>query len=205
MPDYIVYSDGGSVQGEQGSSACIVEDCARGVRVKLVAFLATATNNEAEISAALIGLSLIRARIPNLNGASVRLTADSEYFLKGATEYIKNWQKNGWRTASRAPVKNQGLWRTFLVLSEGFKLEREHVRGHTGHPENEACDTACNWIREHTDELSPSKPTKLEITDGLDETTWWGLDSRTILAALREERPAESVSQSWCETLRKKD
>ena len=72
------------------------------------------------------------------------------------------------------------------MLSEGFKLEREHVR-------------------EHTDELSPSKPTKLEITDGLDETTWWGLDSRTILAALREERPAESVSQSWCETLRKKD
>ena len=201
--DYTIFSDGGSVQGELGSCACVVDDHARNIRVKLVAFLGQSTNNEAEISAALLGLSLLRARVPDLKGAKVKFVADSEYFLKGATDYINNWQKNGWKTSGKAPVKNQGLWRTFLSLSAGLKLASEHVRGHTGHPENEACDAACNWIRDHADELSATKSVKCVVPDGLDDRAWWGIDGSEFLIRHRSETSDETADAHWIECFRR--
>lgn len=198
--DYTVYSDGGSIAGEKGSSACIVDDVARNLRIKFVVHLGSATNNEAEITASLLGLSLLRARV-SPEGKTIRLVADSEYFLKGATQYITSWQKKGWKTASREPVKNQGLWRTFLLLTRNCKLIAEHVRGHAGHPENEACDLACNWIRDHVDELAADKMARMPVPDELSEDPWFAFDASGILSALRPDEPAEAASLAFVRIL----
>jgi len=73
----------------------------------------------------------------------VRLVSDSEYVLRGLTEWMAGWIRNGWRRGSKAnapPVKNDDLWKELHDLTKRHHMTYEHVRGHTGHPENERCD-----------------------------------------------------------------
>jgi ribonuclease HI len=70
----------------------------------------------------------------------VDLTTDSEYLRLGITRWIKNWVRNGWRTAARKPVKNADLWQQLQQLVEIHQVKWFWVKGHTGHPENERCD-----------------------------------------------------------------
>jgi ribonuclease HI len=58
-------------------------------------------------------------------------------FEKG---WIRNWKKNGWKTASKEPVKNRELWERMLEAAGGHELTFHWVKGHAGHPENERCD-----------------------------------------------------------------
>lgn len=92
------------------------------------------TNNQMELRGMIEGLKIVPG------GRSVRITTDSEYVLKGATQWIKGWIRNGWKTASGQPVKNKELWKELHELLG----ERPHtinwVRGHAGHAENERCD-----------------------------------------------------------------
>ena len=60
------------------------------------------------------------------------------------TEWIHNWIKKGWLTASRQPVKNKELWQKLHSLSKKHKITWIWVRGHAGHPENERCDQLAN-------------------------------------------------------------
>jgi ribonuclease HI len=54
--------------------------------------------------------------------------------------WLDGWQKRGWRTAGKEPVKNQDLWQRLLRAMESHTIEWHWVRGHTGNPENERCD-----------------------------------------------------------------
>ena len=74
----------------------------------------------------------------------VTLTTDSQYLIKGMTEWINGWIKKGWLTASRQPVKNKELWQELHKLSQKHKITWVWVRGHDGHPENERCDQLAN-------------------------------------------------------------
>ena len=65
-----------------------------------------------------------------------------------------------------------------MLLSEGYEITPEHVRGHTGHEENEACDTASTWLQEN---YSAGVPLQCEI-DGL---PWFVLDASEALLAIR--------------------
>jgi ribonuclease HI len=97
------------------------------------------TNNRMELMAAIEGLRAI----DDTERRRVRLVSDSEYVLKGLTEWIQGWLRNNWRRGSRAgapPVKNADLWKELYGLSQKHEMSYEHVRGHTGHPENEQCD-----------------------------------------------------------------
>ncbi len=96
---------------------------------------AKTTNNRMELTAVIEGLKKIPA------DASAVIVTDSEYVKKGITEWIKNWIKNGWKTASKKPVKNRELWQELLGLTENRNTEWEWVRGHSGHPMNERCDS----------------------------------------------------------------
>ena len=107
--DLVLYTDGGSSAGSVAAAASLITDPNGTVVHGLVTLLGEATNNEAEIFASLMSFAWIRAHHPD--AGTVRWVADSEYTLKSATAYIKNWQKNGWKTADKKPVKNQGLWR----------------------------------------------------------------------------------------------
>jgi ribonuclease HI len=98
-------------------------------------FEANTTNNRMELTAAVKALESLK------EPCEVTLTTDSQYLRKAFTDgWLKNWQRNGWKTASREPVKNKDLW---LVL---LNLERQHIikwhwtLGHAGHRENELVD-----------------------------------------------------------------
>jgi ribonuclease HI len=74
----------------------------------------------------------------------VVLTTDSQYVRKGITEWISGWKQRGWKTASKAPVKNAELWREIDALAAEHQIEWRWVKGHSGHTENERCDELAN-------------------------------------------------------------
>ncbi len=92
------------------------------------------TNNRMELQAAIEGLKALTQ--PCL----VTIFTDSIYLRDGISKWIYNWQKNGWRTANKKPVKNQDLWRELIELSEKHHIQWNWLKGHNGNPQNEECD-----------------------------------------------------------------
>lgn len=92
------------------------------------------TNNRMELKAAIEALNTLN------RPCHVILSTDSNYVKDGITKWIFAWQKNGWRTADRKPVKNAELWQALLEAVRRHKVEWHWVRGHAGHPENERAD-----------------------------------------------------------------
>ena len=99
---------------------------------------AETTNNRMELMAAIQGLETLT------RGCPVLLTTDSQYVMKGITEWMTNWKKRGWKTADRKPVKNVDLWQRLDQAIARHEVEWQWVRGHTGHPENERADALAN-------------------------------------------------------------
>ncbi|NLY58344.1 MAG: ribonuclease HI [Gammaproteobacteria bacterium] len=97
------------------------------------------TNNRMELMAAIQGLQALK-KAP----ARVLLTTDSQYVMKGIREWLPNWKKRDWKTASRQPVKNADLWRALDELVSQHHVEWRWVKGHSGHPENELADELAN-------------------------------------------------------------
>lgn len=96
------------------------------------------TNNRMELTAAIRGLESLK------RPAQVVLTTDSEYVMKGIREWMPNWKKRGWKTASKQPVKNVDLWQELDSLVSQHQVEWRWVKGHSGHPENELADELAN-------------------------------------------------------------
>lgn len=94
------------------------------------------TNNKMELTAAIAGLTeAITSGAPN-----VSVVTDSEYVVKGATQWLRGWERNGWKTANGQPVKNRELWEKLAELLRGHSVRWQWVKGHAGHPENERAD-----------------------------------------------------------------
>jgi ribonuclease HI len=74
----------------------------------------------------------------------VRLTSDSTYVLKGIQEWLPNWKKRNWKTASKKPVKNVDLWQKLDSLISKHKIDWHWIKGHSGHRENEIADELAN-------------------------------------------------------------
>jgi ribonuclease HI len=76
----------------------------------------------------------------------VTLHLDSEYVLKGITEWIHGWKAKGWRTAAKQPVKNVDLWQRLdeVVHQSGHAIDWRWVKGHSGNPGNERADQLAN-------------------------------------------------------------
>jgi ribonuclease HI len=91
-----------------------------GKRRELSGGSSKATNNQMEIQAMIEGLKTTQP------GTSVRIITDSEYVMKGATQWVKGWIRNGWKTASKQPVKNQELWQECIRC---FKRARTRSNG----------------------------------------------------------------------------
>ena len=96
------------------------------------------TNNRMELRAAIEALAILNRR------CEVVLTTDSQYVRKGVTQWMKNWKRNGWKTAAKAPVKNADLWQQLDSLIAGHSIDWRWVKGHSGHPENELADQLAN-------------------------------------------------------------
>jgi ribonuclease HI len=92
------------------------------------------TNNRMEMMAAISALTALT------KPCRVTLSTDSRYVMDGLTKWIKGWQRNGWRTADKKPVKNADLWQALLNAAKPHHIEWVWVKGHAGHPENERAD-----------------------------------------------------------------
>lgn len=92
------------------------------------------TNNRMELTAAIEALNLLT------RPCCVTLTTDSQYLVKGMTEWINGWQRKGWINSKKEPVVNRDLWEELLKHAKQHTIEWRWVRGHAGHPENERCD-----------------------------------------------------------------
>ena len=96
------------------------------------------TNNIMELTAAVVALKQLK------EPCEVTLTSDSQYLVKGMTQWIKEWAKKGWLTAAKQPVKNKDIWLELNKLNKIHKISWKWVRGHQGHAENERCDLLAN-------------------------------------------------------------
>lgn len=96
------------------------------------------TNNRMELMAAIKGLEALK------EPCQVTLTTDSQYVRQGVTQWIHNWKRNGWRTASKSPVKNSDLWQQLDAVAAQHQIEWCWVKGHAGHRENELADQLAN-------------------------------------------------------------
>ena len=98
------------------------------------------TNNRMEMMAVIEALAALK------RPCRITLFIDSQYVLKGITEWIQGWKARGWRTAAKAPVKNVDLWQRLdaLLVSSGHTIDWRWVRGHTGDLGNERADALAN-------------------------------------------------------------
>ena len=96
------------------------------------------TNNRMELTAAIMALRALK------KPCRVRLSTDSKYVMDGITKWVFGWQRNGWRTADKKPVKNGDLWMELIEAAKPHKIEWKWVKGHNGHVENERCDALAN-------------------------------------------------------------
>lgn len=74
----------------------------------------------------------------------VKVTSDSQYVLKGISEWMVNWKKRGWKTAAKKPVKNVDLWQRLDKAQASHDIEWAWIKGHSGHIENEIADALAN-------------------------------------------------------------
>ncbi len=132
-----IYTDG-ACRGNPGPGAWAALLIAGRERRELCGAESATTNNRMELSAAIEGLAALKRR------CTVRLYTDSTYVLKGITEWLPQWKARGWRTAARAPVKNQDLWQKLDEVAATQDIEWHWVRGHSGHDGNEYVDRLAN-------------------------------------------------------------
>ncbi len=105
-----------------------------GHRKELKGGEAQTTNNRMELMAAIAALESLK------RDCGVDLYTDSQYVRGGITAWMKNWKRNGWRTADKKPVKNAELWQRLDAAAQSHEIEWHWVKGHAGDPNNERAD-----------------------------------------------------------------
>ncbi len=112
-----------------------------------------ATNNQMELTATIEALKYARKNLAKMlenDEVKIKIFTDSNYVKNGITTWIKNWEKNNWRTANKKPVLNKELWLELLdlknlinkkLLENNFpEIKFEYVKGHAGIKGNEIAD-----------------------------------------------------------------
>jgi ribonuclease HI len=134
LPRVTIFTDG-SCLGNPGPGGYAAVLLSGPHRKELAQGFSGTTNNRMEIMAVIAGLESLKTR------SAVEIVTDSQYVKKAFTDrWLAGWQKNGWKTAAKQPVKNQDLWKRLVPLIEAHEVKWRWVRGHSGDPENERCD-----------------------------------------------------------------
>lgn len=92
------------------------------------------TNNRMELLAVISALEALK------KPCRIIVTTDSNYVVKGMTEWIQSWIRNKWKTSQKKDVLNRDLWERLLKASSQHEVKWKWIKGHNGHPENERCD-----------------------------------------------------------------
>ena len=132
------YTDG-ACRGNPGPGGWgVVLETGAGAARELRGAAARTTNNRMELQAVIEALDALPA------GTAVEVVTDSEYVMKGITEWIGRWKRNGWRTAGGKPVRNRELWQNLDRLAAAREVAWRWVRGHSGVAGNERADALAN-------------------------------------------------------------
>jgi len=129
-----IYTDG-ACSGNPGPGGWAALLMYNGVKKEISGFESDTTNNRMELLAVIRGLEAVKLPRP------IELYSDSSYVVNSINQnWIENWQRNGWRTAAKEPVKNQDLWEQLIVLNTRLKPKYIKVKGHSDNEHNNRCD-----------------------------------------------------------------
>ncbi len=95
---------------------------------------AQTTNNRMELMAVIRALNHLK------EPCAVHIHTDSKYVMDGYTQWLPGWQKRGWKTADKKPVKNVDLWQALSEAAAPHRLSWTWVKGHSGDAQNERVD-----------------------------------------------------------------
>lgn len=133
----IIYCDG-ACKGNPGIGGwgAVIES--NGFCRELWGYLPATTNQVMELTAAIKPISTLKT------GQVIEVFSDSQYLVKGMTEWLLNWKRRNWKTASGEPVKNKALWVELDKLHQSHSITWSWVRGHNGDIGNEKADKLAN-------------------------------------------------------------
>ncbi|MEQ1738408.1 MAG: ribonuclease HI [Methyloglobulus sp.] len=133
----IIYTDG-ACRGNPGPGGWGVILSYKGNTKELYGGERETTNNRMEL------LAVINALETLTKPCNVQINSDSKYVLQGITEWMDNWKKRGWKTASKSPVKNEDLWRRLDAARLPHSVKWVWVKGHSGDTGNDRADQLAN-------------------------------------------------------------
>jgi len=131
---YVIYTDGACSgnPGPGGWGAVILNEEKNDTNIS--GKENSTTNNRMELMAPIMALKKIKKT------SQIVIYTDSIYLKNGITTWIKNWEKNGWKSANKKPVKNKDLWLTLNELSKKHIIDWKWVKAHAGNKYNEIAD-----------------------------------------------------------------
>ena len=157
-----IYTDGGAKPNPDGPGGWGALFITGTTRREISGGEPSTTNNRMELMAAIAALEELK------KPCVVTLFTDSQYLRNGITEWMPNWVKRGWETASEQPGKDQGLWERLLPGAHKEEKARGWVKAHNGHPLNERVDALATEAREKIErEGVGSKHREVVAVDGL--------------------------------------
>ncbi len=128
-----IYTDG-ACSGNPGPGGWGAILRFRGIEKELFGGEAQTTNNRMEMTAVIQALETLK------RPCRVHLFTDSQYVMKGMTEWMSGWKARGWKSADKKPVKIEDLWRVLDAAIQRHDVHWTWLKGHAGHPENERAD-----------------------------------------------------------------
>lgn len=168
VPRFLAFTDGSALVnpgGPGGTGFVVLDRAALAVRFGGVRWLedgeAGVTNNRMELRSVLDAL----AGIPD--GEAVEVTSDSRYVVDAFTRWIHGWRRKGWRTSTGGPVLNRDLVEAVAARAAALRVSWAWVRGHVGHPVNEACDALAVAAARGTPGPGPSEVAEALRAEGL--------------------------------------
>ena len=132
-PQVVVHTDG-ACRGNPGPGGWGAILHSRGFEKELWGGELATTNNRMELRGAIAALEALN------KPCRVELHTDSQYVMKGITQWISGWKARGWRTADKSPVKNVDLWQRLDAARARHTVDWRWIKGHAGHEFNERAD-----------------------------------------------------------------
>ena len=131
---YIIYTDGACSgnPGPGGWGAVIFDENKKQINISGKETITT--NNRMELLAPIMAIKRIKEK------SEITVYTDSNYLKIGITDWIKKWEKNGWKSSSNQPIKNKDLWLELNKLCSGHKVSWNWVEGHSNNEFNNLAD-----------------------------------------------------------------
>lgn len=149
----VIYTDG-SCLGNPGPGGWAALYNYKGKKKMISGGDKDTTNNRMELLAVIEALNGLK------ESCDIKLYTDSKYVMDGAQQWMKNWKAKGWMRTKKDPVKNVELWQALDLALTQHQVKWHWVKGHSGHPENDAVDEAARAEAEKIYTNSVQEPSK---------------------------------------------